>query len=72
MSRLSQFVDFLNSDGIITAYDKINKYSDITIDDNLLKIRREYKKSAINQENIDSFVKDFISLLSDEDNKIDI
>lgn len=66
MSRASQFVTFLNSEGTISMFDKINIYSDITIDDNLLKIRREYKKHTINQEKIDEFVKDFISLLSDE------
>jgi len=44
MSRLSQTIDYLNAKKV-TAEDKISKYTDITIDDHLIKLRRQYRNA---------------------------
>ena len=42
MGRLSQTIDYLNADKV-TDDDKKHKYTDIIIDDNLIKLRRKYQ-----------------------------
>ena len=49
MGRLSQTIDYLNADKV-TEDDKKHKYTDIIIDKNLKKIRKEYQKKKRKKE----------------------
>lgn len=72
MSRLSQYLHFLNSDTTPSQIEKQTIYIDIIIDERLLKLRKEYKKKIIDKDKLDLFEKEFINLLSDEDDEFKI
>ena len=42
MGRLSQTIDYINAEKV-TEEDKDHKYTDIIIDDHLIKLRRNYR-----------------------------
>ena len=44
MSRASQFIEYINRKYEPSADDKSANYTDITIDDKLKKVRKEYQK----------------------------
>ena len=55
MGRLSQTIDYLNADKI-TEDDKKHKYTDIIIDDNLIKLRRKYRHAILTKQRIEESV----------------
>lgn len=48
MSKLTQYVAFMNSKELPTYFERINKYSDIRITKEMVKSRTEYQKSLKN------------------------
>ena len=55
MGRLSQTIDYLNADKV-TDDDKKHKYTDIIIDDNLIKLRRKYRHAILTKQRIEESV----------------
>ena len=44
MSRVSQFIEYINRKHAPSDEEKLGKYTDITIDRKMKKIRRKHKK----------------------------
>ena len=57
MSRLSQTIDYINAEKI-TEDNKKHKYTDITIDDKLIKLRRKYRHAILTKQRIEEFRED--------------
>ena len=52
MSRLSQTIDYINAEKV-TEEDKDHKYTDIIIDDHLIKLRRKYRAALKRKKKLD-------------------
>ena len=50
MSRVSQFIEYINNRYEPTAEDKLGKYTDITIDKNMKKARKKHQKNLKNEQ----------------------
>ena len=52
MSRASQFLEYINKEYEPDYWETVEKYTDIVIDENLKKIRKEYQKKKRKKESI--------------------